>query len=204
MNGFILTLVAQLPPQLVSPPAGGFIPLLRMPAALTQRTPAAAVPPCRSACLRPAVSALNGWRANAAPALRRRPDAAVPPAPPPWPHAPTPGSSTAAASTDAFGYAHMSSTRSRLFGGGKMLAKCVPRCLAMARLCSDAFPKGPRTRKTPVRGKICAPCIQNELVLARYACHVSKKPCKSSLEDTPRADLATKALFSRPRPSNHA
>ena len=127
-----------------------------------------------------------------------------PPAPPPWPHAPTPGSSTAAASTDAFGYAHMSSTRSRLFGGGKMLAKCVPRCLAMARLCSDAFPKGPRTGKTPVRGKICAPCIQNELVLARYACHVSKKPCKSSLEDTPRADLATKALFSRPRPSNHA
>ena len=138
-------------------------------------------------------------------ACPRRPAAVRPrPAPTPPRCRRPPGSSTAAASTDAFGYAHMSSTRSRLFGGGKMLAKCVPRCLAMARLCSDAFPKGPRTRKTPVRGKICAPCIQNELVLARYACHVSKKPCKSSLEDTPRADLATKALFSRPRPSNHA
>lgn len=63
MNGFILTLVAQLPPQLVSPPpAGGSIP---------------------------------------------------------WPHTPPPGSSAAAACTDTVGYAHMSSTRSRLFGSGQ-------------------------------------------------------------------------------------
>ena len=200
MNGFIRTLVAQLPPQLVSPPAGGSIPWPRTPAAPTQQAPAAAVPPRRSASLRPAVSALNGRRANAAP----RPDAASPPrgpAAPAWPRRrrPPPGSSAAAASTDAFGYAHMSATRSRLFGSGKMLAKCVPGCLAVARLCSDAFPKGPRTGKTPVRGNISPPCIQNELVLARYARHVSKKPCKSSLEDTPSGDLATNRCFYRPR-----
>ena len=184
MNGFISPLAVQLAPQPVLPAADGPRP---------PSCPAAA-----HACGLRFPRSTEGAPTPPHPRFRspHGPAAPTPPSPP--------GSSTAAASTDAFGYAHMSSTRSRLFGGGKMLAKCVPRCLAMARLCSDAFPKGPRTRKTPVRGKICAPCIQNELVLARYACHVSKKPCKSSLEDTPRADLATKALFSRPRPSNHA
>lgn len=146
-------------------------------------------------------------------ACPRRP-AAVRPRPAPTPPSPRllrrgrthrpPGSSTAAASTDAFGYAHMSSTRSRLFGGGKMLAKCVPRCLAMARLCSDAFPKGPRTRKTPVRGKICAPCIQNELVLARFARRASEKPCNPLFTNTPCANLARRGPFPGPRRPNHA
>lgn len=51
--------------------------------------------------------------------------------------------------------------------------------MAMARYRPDAFPKGPRTRKTPVRGNILPPCIQIQLLLARYACYVSKKPRKA-------------------------
>ena len=50
--------------------------------------------------------------------------------------------------------------------------------MAMARYRPDAFPKGPRTRKTPVRGNISPPCIQIQLILARYACYVSKNPAK--------------------------
>ena len=61
----------------------------------------------------------------------------------------------------------------------------------MARLCPDAFPKGPRTRKTPVRGNISPLCIQIQLILARYAWHVSGKPRKAPLGNTPREHLAT-------------
>ena len=50
--------------------------------------------------------------------------------------------------------------------------------MATARYRPDAFPKGPRTRKTPVRGNISPPCIQIQLILARYACYVSKNPAK--------------------------
>ena len=56
--------------------------------------------------------------------------------------------------------------------------------------------KGPRTRKGGLRGKIRAPCIQNELALARCARHVSEKPRKSPSEDTPRKDLAMKGHLS--------
>ena len=54
----------------------------------------------------------------------------------------------------------------------------IIRRLAVARYRPDAFPKGPRTRKTPVRGNISPPCIQIQLILARYACYVSKNPAK--------------------------
>ena len=74
----------------------------------------------------------------------------------------------------------------------------------MARLCPDAFPKGPRTGKTPVRGNISPACIQIQLILARYACHASKKPRRAPLGNTPREHLAAKGRFRRPKPSNHA
>ena len=79
-------------------------------------------------------------------------------------------------------------------GGGEFLAKYHP----------DAFPKEPWTGKTPFHGKISPPCIQNELVLARYAPHVFKMPCKAPFGNTSRGYLAIKAPFSRPNPSNHA
>ena len=89
-------------------------------------------------------------------------------------------------------------------GHGKISPRCVPVLPAVARLCPDAFPKGPRTGKTPVRGNISPACIQIQLVLARYACYVSKRPRKAPLGNTPREHLATKGRFRRPKPSNHA
>ena len=89
-------------------------------------------------------------------------------------------------------------------GHGKISSRCVPVLPAMARLRPDAFPKGPRTGKTPVRGNISPPCIQIQLILARYAWHVSKKPRKAPLGNAPREHLAAKGRFRRPKPSNHA
>ena len=77
-----------------------------------------------------------------------------------------------------------------------MLTLCVPGCLTMTIFCPGVSQKRPRTGKGPLRGNISPPCIQNELALARYACHVSEKPCKSPLEDTPREYLARKGPFS--------
>ena len=87
----------------------------------------------------------------------------------------------------------------------------------MARLCPDAFPsywpwqdrpdafpKGPRTGKTPVRGNISPACIQIQLILARYARHASEKPRRAPLGNAPREHLAAKGRFRRPKPPNHA
>lgn len=74
----------------------------------------------------------------------------------------------------------------------------------MAIFRRDAFPKGPWTGKTPFHGKILPPCIKNQLFLARYALHVCKMPCKMPSGNTFREYLATKTLFFRPHPSNHA
>ena len=87
---------------------------------------------------------------------------------------------------------------------GKISPWRVPRQSTVAFFSPHAFPKGPRTGKAPVRGKISPPCIRNELVLARFARHASEKPCKQPSGNTLREDLAAKAPFSRPRPSNHA
>ena len=87
---------------------------------------------------------------------------------------------------------------------GKIVPRCVPKLPAVARYRPDAFPKGPRTGKTPVRGNISPACIQIQLILARYAWHVSEKPRKEPLGNTPREHLAAKGRFRRPKPSDHA
>ena len=94
----------------------------------------------------------------------------------------------------------------RSFGpaGDMRCAVHPPRRLAMAGYRPDAFPKGPRTGKTPVRGNISPACIQIQLILARYARHASEKPRKVPLGNTPREHLAAKGRFRRPKPSNHA
>ena len=89
-------------------------------------------------------------------------------------------------------------------GHGKVSPRCVPVLPAVARYRPDAFPKGPRTGKTPVRGNISPACIQIQLILARYACHVSKKPRRAPLGNAPREHLAAKGRFRRPKPSDHA
>ena len=90
--------------------------------------------------------------------------------------------------------------RSRALADGKMLAKCVPGRQSVASFALHASRKRPRTGKSPVRGSILPPCIQNELAMARYARHVSEMPCKSPFGNTPREDLATKGIFSLHRP----
>ena len=93
---------------------------------------------------------------------------------------------------------------SQATGHGKISLRCVPVLLAVARYRPDAFPKGPRTGKTPVRGNISPACIQIQLILARYARHASKRPHRAPLGNTPREHLAAKGRFRRPKPSNHA
>ena len=86
--------------------------------------------------------------------------------------------------------------RSRALADGKMLAKCVPGRQSAASFALHASRKRPRTGKSPVRGSILPPCIQNELALAGYARHASEMPRKSPPEDTPREDPARKGHFS--------
>ncbi len=71
-----------------------------------------------------------------------------------------------------------------------------PRTPCRGNFSLHASPKGPRTGKAPLPGKIRAPCIQNELALARYARRVSEKPRKSPFRNTPREDLARKGPLS--------
>ena len=86
--------------------------------------------------------------------------------------------------------------RSRALCRGKIPPWCVPGRQSGAIFSLHVSQKGPRTGKSPLPGKICTPCIRNELALARYARHVSEKPRKPSSEDTPREDLARKGPFS--------
>ena len=86
--------------------------------------------------------------------------------------------------------------RSPASDSGKISPRCVFGRRSVAAFSLHAFPKGPRTEKTPVRGNISPPCIQNELASARYSRHASEKPRKRAFGDTPREDLAKKGPFS--------
>ena len=79
-----------------------------------------------------------------------------------------------------------------------------PSCLPWQDIVLMRSRRGPRTRKTPVRGNISPACIQIQLILARYARHASKKPRKAPLGNAPREHLAAKGRFRRPKPPNHA
>ncbi len=85
---------------------------------------------------------------------------------------------------------------SRALCRGKIPPRCVPGRQSVAGFALHASRKRPRAGKSPLLGKIRAPCIRNELALARYARHVSEKPRKPPLEDTPREYLAKKGPFS--------
>ena len=134
--------------------------------------------PSRWGCLSPAFAAAPyPWRFAARPAPRfalTRPAAQLRPGPqirPRWQHAPRRELPPAP-------------------GHGNILSRCVPKLSAVARYRPDAFTKGPRTRKKPVRGNILPACIQIQLILARYAWHVSEKPRRAPLGNAPREHLA--------------
>lgn len=56
----------------------------------------------------------------------------------------------------------------------------------------------------PLLGNISLLCIQNELVLARFARRVSEKPCNRAFGNTLCENIAKKDPFSRPSCPNHA
>ena len=86
--------------------------------------------------------------------------------------------------------------RSRGSCRGEIPPRCVPGRQSVASFALHASQKRPRTGKSPVRGKIRAPRIRNELALARYARHASEKPRKPPFGNAPREDLARKGRFS--------
>ena len=86
--------------------------------------------------------------------------------------------------------------RSRASIRGKIPPRCVPGRQSVASFALHASRKRPRTGKSPVRGKIRAPRIRNELALARYARHASEMPRKQPFGNTPREDPARKGRFS--------
>ena len=94
--------------------------------------------------------------------------------------------------------------RSRALDDGKMLAKCVPGRQSVASFALHASQKWLRTGKSPVRGSILPPCIQNELAMAGYARYASEKPRKPPFGNAWREDLARKGSFRCTGPSNHA
>ena len=85
---------------------------------------------------------------------------------------------------------------SRVPGDGNISPWCVPGRQSVASFALHVSQKVPRTGKSPVRGKIRAPCIRNELALAGCARHASEMPRKPPSEDTPREYLARKEHFS--------
>ena len=89
---------------------------------------------------------------------------------------------------------------SRALADGKMLARCVPGRQSVASFALHASQKWPRTGKSPVRGSILPPCIQNELAMAGYARYASEKPRKPPFGNARREDLARKGLLSLHRP----
>ena len=86
--------------------------------------------------------------------------------------------------------------RSRASIRGKIPPRCVPGRQSVAIFSPHVSQKWPRTGKSPVRGKIRAPCIRNELAMAGYARYASEKPRKPPFGNARREDLARKGHFS--------
>ena len=91
--------------------------------------------------------------------------------------------------------------RSRALDDGKMLAKCVPGRQSVASFALHASQKWVRTGKSPVRGSILPPCIQNELALAGIcALCIRKAPQIAFRERTARRSCQEGPLFAARTP----
>ena len=106
--------------------------------------------------------------------------------------------------------ARSSRMRSRATGSGNILARYVPKCLAVARSHHGAFPgvnpwqvlrsmhpeSGLGRENRQFAARFARHASENGLALAGYARHASEKPCKQPFGDTPREDLAMKGPLS--------
>ena len=95
--------------------------------------------------------------------------------------------------------------RSQAFDDGKMLAKCVLGRQSMASFALHASRKRPRTGKSPVRGKILAPCIRKRAGSGRICAPcIRKAPQTAFRERTARRSCQEGGAFRCTGPSNHA
>ena len=91
--------------------------------------------------------------------------------------------------------------RSRALDDGKMLAKCVPGRQSVASFALHASQKRSRTGKSPVRGKIRAPCIRKRADFGRICAPcIRKAPQIAFRERTARRSCQEGPLFAARTP----
>ena len=86
--------------------------------------------------------------------------------------------------------------RSRAPCRGKIPPRCVPGRQSVASFALHASRKWPRAGKSPVRGKIRAPCIRKRAGFGKMCAPCIRNARKPPSEDTPREYLARKGSFS--------
>ena len=97
--------------------------------------------------------------------------------------------------------ARSSRMRSRATGSGNILARCVPGHQSVASFALRASQKRPRTGKSPVRGKIRAPCIRKRAGFGRICAPcIRKAPQTAFRERTARRSCQEGALFAARAP----
>ena len=85
--------------------------------------------------------------------------------------------------------------RSRVSIRGNIPPRCVPGRPSVTIFSPHASQKRPRTGKSPVRGKIRAPCIRKRAPFGKICAHASEKPRKPPFGNARREDLARKDPF---------
>ncbi len=88
---------------------------------------------------------------------------------------------------------------------GKIPPRCVPGHQSVASFALHASRKRPRTGKSPVRGKILAPCIRKRAGSGRICAPcIRKAPQTAFRERTARRSCQEGGAFRCTGPSNHA
>ena len=88
---------------------------------------------------------------------------------------------------------------------GKITPRCVPGHQSVASFALHASRKRPRTGKSPVRGKILAPCIRKRAGSGRICAPcIRKAPQTAFRERTARRSCQEGGAFRCTGPSNHA
>ena len=97
--------------------------------------------------------------------------------------------------------ARSSRMRSRATGSSNILARCVPERLSVAIFSPHASQKWPRTGKSPVRGKIRAPCIRKRAGFGRICAPCIRKALQTAVwEYTARRSCHEGASFAARAP----
>jgi hypothetical protein len=91
--------------------------------------------------------------------------------------------------------------RSRVSIRGKIPPRCVPGQQSVAIFSPHASPRGPRTGKVPLHGKICAPCIRKRAPFGKICAPCIRKALQTAVwEYTARRSCQEGALFAARAP----